>query len=124
MKYRNKFTEVLEVLMNDIGFPIISPEDKPYFDITRTPAAIILEDVDRLFVIDICSKRYGIVGSMLFAKTADNDRIVNLNLFGLNSNNRATNIKVRGFADKWIDKDVTDWVDYLTVMLMSEKEEI
>lgn len=124
MKYRNKFTEELEVLMNDIGFPIVSPEDKPYFDVTETPAAIILEERDRLFDIDICSKRYGVVGSMLFVKTIDKDNIVNLNLYGLNSNDRATNIKVREFADAWVEKDVTDWIDYLTIMLMSEKEEI
>ena len=124
MKYRNKFTEELEVLMNDIGFPIVSPEDKPYFDVTETPAAIILEERDRLFGIDICSKRYGVVGSMLFVKTIVKDNIVNLNLYGLNSNDRATNIKVKEFADAWAEKDVTDWIDYLTIMLMSEKEEI
>lgn len=110
--------------MNEIGFPVTSPEDKPYFDVTETPAAIIMEEFDRLLDLDICSRRYGIIGEMLFAKTMDNDTIVNLNLYGLNSSDRSTNIKVREFADKWIGRDVTDWLDYLTVMLMNEKEEI
>ena len=110
--------------MNEIGLPVTSPEDKPYFDVTETPAAIIMEEFDRLLDLDICSNRYGIVGGMLFAKTMDNDTIVNLNLYGLNSSDRSTNIKVREFADKWIGRDVTDWLDYLTVMLMNEKEEI